>query len=201
MCKKTKQNIACACGYNNCRSGKSLLFKQKHRMMTLAVTQLHSGRSIQGSVSPSLCYRGYMSKLCLLVTCWKSSLSSIFLPIPKGSSASSAKSDGQAWLAMAALLHLAFPALSSSALCFSFFLSLSRSLVPSTFPTPLSVMTHCSGHCHDNRTTSSHAPRIVCSPLPLFGSMSLDFRGFIRVANSFCSHPSRRFKSLSGCTR
>lgn len=47
-----------------------------------------------------------------------------------------ARSDGQAWLATAALLHLAFPFLFSSIFAFCFSLHLSLSLVPSTFPSP-----------------------------------------------------------------
>lgn len=87
-----------------------------------------------------------------------------FMPIPKGLTLRSVlpafpgQSDGQAWLATVALLHLLFPFLCPSftlcvppSLLLFFSLPLSKLLaLHFTFPTLRSVMTHGSCQCHDN---------------------------------------------------
>lgn len=120
---------------------------------------------------------------------------------PEVSSEPFAKSDGQAWFATAALLHLAFPFLfSASSVTLGFSFVPSRSLGAFTFPRPLAVMTHCSCHCHDNRL----AAHMACGVFAV---------GFLRYTpcvwildtwiwrthsrcHSFCSHSAAVFESV-----
>lgn len=112
---------------------------------------------------------------------------------PEVSSEPFAKSDGQAWFATAALLHLAFPFLfsaSSVTLVFSFVPS--RSLVAFTFPTPLAVMTHCSCHCHDNRL-AAHMACVVFAVgflryTPCVWVLDTSIWRTHSCCHSFCSH-------------
>ena len=108
------------------------------------------------------------------------------------------QSDGQAWVATAALPHLPFPSLVSSvALCFSLFLS------PSHFS--------YTALCHDSLllplpwqpADCSHGPLSVCRQLPLFHSAYVCVCVCVCVwatwiwsqrarscCHSFCSHPA-----------